>query len=48
MRKDDFGIIHTLDEDIIRIWKAHGWTVTIITPIKSDKWVITAKYEGLI
>jgi len=47
MRFDKKGNLHTLEQDIVRIWKLHGWDVVEETvPRTRGKirvWIIKAK-----
>lgn len=42
MRTDEMGIMRTLEEDIVEIWREHGWEV-IEENVKENTWCITAK-----
>jgi len=47
MRFDKDGRLHSLDQDIVEIWRAHGWEVVEekVPRSKGRKkvWIITAK-----
>jgi hypothetical protein len=46
MRFNDKGIMRTLDQDIIWLWKEHGWEVITIKCPEKHTWEVKATYKG--
>ena len=42
--REDKKRFYTLDEDIVKLWREHGWEVLEIKVNKKDEWIIKAKY----